>query len=259
MSFNFLYKPEILGKQYSVKEISFYEYKNVVKSIIETDALIVSEVFENFLKFLCPNLNNVTNLEKFLLLIKVRTLILGRNVEFVSNDVKIVYDVNNVFNFFNKKFPLFEYTFGNNNFKLSLPTTMLPKSDNIFDLVLDCIYSINDEVIQKDEKLEIINKLPALPIVDIYTKLIQYYNSVSIKIQHLDYTLTPFNDSFLSFTRSIYMYDLKNLYDLEYSLRRNLNLTSQDFNSLSLPECEIFLKNYQKEIETFNNQAAKVE
>jgi len=63
----------------------------------------------------------------------------------------------------------------------------------------------------------------------------------------------------ITFSQSILQYNLKNLYDLEYSLRRNLNLNSQDFTTLSLPECEILIKSLKDELAQIEKAQQKVD
>jgi hypothetical protein len=45
---------------------------------------------------------------------------------------------------------------------------------------------------------------------------------------------------------------MQGLYDMEYVLRKNLQLGASDFNTLSFPECNILIKMFKKdqEVET---------
>ena len=67
----------ILNKKFTIQEPSFNDYKNLVKQLQSTDE---DQVFENFLNNHIKN-QSTNLLEKFLLLLNLRGLVLGNKFE----------------------------------------------------------------------------------------------------------------------------------------------------------------------------------
>jgi hypothetical protein len=243
MSFKFVLPVEINGTTYHLDEPSYYDYKNLVKTIIDDDPDKLNRAFENFLAtYTNYSSSKTNNIVKFLLLIKLRTLILGNYVEFDVNKTRVNYDLNKVFEFFNK--PTINYTTNISGTEFEFgPPTSLYVSDNIFNLVMDCLYRMDGIELSNQDK----QNLPALPVMSISKNLLENI-SITMKIDFIDITLWPFDTSFLYFLKSIYMYNIQGLYDLEYTLRRNLNFSALDFSSVSFAECNVLYKNFEKEV-----------
>jgi hypothetical protein len=255
MSYNFVYNIDVLGENIQVREISFIEYRNLVKNIAVNDPIILSQSFEELLSNILITKIKLTLQQKFLILLKYRELIHGKNIEFIVNNTKINYSLDTVYDFFNKNATPYEYKYNQTTYKFLFPTNITTEP-NIFFKILDCIDSINNiktPTILKED----IEKFPALPVVEIYKNLIQHFQTFEFNINHIQYTISLFNDSIPVFLQAIFSYDIEGLYNLEYNLRRHLNFNIQDFNQHSLPECNILLKTYFKELADKESQAVE--
>lgn len=251
MKLNFTFNVQILNKKFKLREISFLEYRNLVKSIISDDPALIKSSFVEFLQSVCDKEpENVQ--EAFLLLLKYRELIHGKQIEFSVGDTKINYSSDDVFNFFNTEVSKIYYEINNEVLELGLPNSFITE-DNVIENTLCCIYSVDGR------KVLNFNDLPALPFQDIYKTILQNYISVKYKIKFIDYDLSFFDLSCLFFIKSIFLYDLQNLYDLEYTLRRNLNFSVNDLSTLSFPECNMLLKMHLKELAEEEKKANKVD
>jgi hypothetical protein len=241
-----------------LKEPSFYDYKNLVKSLIDQDPTITENVLCSFLNTFCSqNTENISNIEKLLLLIKFRSLLIGDSIEFETDSIKLSYSLKDIDYVLNKPTDFYIYTDDKATYKFGLPTKILP-NDNLLSLLCDCLYSINDTVITTP-KDELPDLLPALPIATIYTNLFEYYKDTKMFLPQINFTISPFDNSIVFFSRTILGYNLKSFYDLEYILRKNLNFTSNDFKTLSMPECDILFKIFKEELARLEKNVQKVD
>lgn len=243
MSFNFTLKVKVNDVEYQIAEPSFYDYKNLVKTIFDDDVDVTTNAFDNFLsKFVNINVHETPNITKFLLLIKLRTLILGNNVDFDVNDIRVTYSLNKVFDHFNVPLNTYSFNMNGNIFEFRTPSTLKP-NNSIFDFIMGCLYKIDGIPITNDDRPHV----PALPISTISGEILEII-SMKFEIEFINQTLWSIDGSFLAFLRSIFLYNIEGLYDLEYVLRRNLNFSAQDFTTLSFAECNVLFKNYEKEV-----------
>lgn len=243
MSFNFTLKVRVNDVDYLIAEPSFYDYKNLVKTIFDDDTDIITTAFDNFLcKFVNVDVDETPNITKFLLLLKLRTLILGNNIDFDVNDMRVTYNLNKIFDHFNVPLNTYSFNMNGNTFEFRTPSTLKPNG-SVFDFIMDCLYKIDGIPITKEDKPHI----PALPITTISNEILE---SISMKfdIEYVNQTLWSIDGSFLAFLKSVFSYNIEGLYDLEYVLRRNLNFSAQDFTTLSFAECNVLFKNYEKEV-----------
>jgi len=259
MKYNFKYNVNIQGKMFTLCEPTFYDYKNLVKALFDTDPAVVAKIFEHFLSNLCDvPINNINILEKFLLLLKIRGTILGDKIEFGNEVTKINYSTSRVYDFFNVKTELYSHEVDGIIYKFNLPSNFTT-NENPYDFIYDCLHSIDGTVITYENKQLIMDQLPALPAVDIYNNIFKHFEHMQMEISYINFFLTPLNDSFLSFLRSIYSYDLKSMYNFEYNLRRNLNFTTLDFDTLSFPECDIIFNKFKEELAQIEKENQNVD
>jgi len=226
---------------------------------MQSDMLVVEKVLNDFLVHCCGDkVLTASNLEKFLLLLKIRSLVLGDRLEFVANDVSVTFSVKTIIDNLNNPFEKYEYYDGTNKFVFNPPTKLYPNT-NPLDIIYDCLYSFNDEIVTGNLKNEPANYLPAIPISEFFTGIFNHYHNITYTVPYINLKINLLDDSMITFSQSVLQYNLKNLYDLEYSLRRNLNLNSQDFATLSLPECEILIKSLKDELAQIEKSQQKVD
>ena len=234
----------VQGNVSPLKEISFYEYRNLVKRLYDDDIVSVSNAFEDLLLATCSaKPKDLDILQKFIILLHLRNIVVSPMIEMVVNEVQINYPVNEIISALNKKIAACEYLYGDTKYTFGLPKELLPHQ-NIIAFVVNCLLKIDDGIFVDP------NQLPALPFNEITQLILNFYSDVKIVVPHVNQTLSPFDGSMLGFLKSIYTYDLKGLYDIEYTLRRNLGLHANDFQNLSLPECNIMLKNLNDDLKS---------
>ena len=243
MSFSFTFNIDIFSRRVKVRELSFYEYRNFVKTIATNDVEIISNSFNLLIKQITFKNENLNLQEKFLLLVKYREFILGKNIEYAIDDKILNYSTDNFFNFSNKQISYYEFEHNNHIYKFGLPKKPL-LGNNLFDTLSNCLYFIDEEIYNDD-----LNLLPALPVIQLLKKITAFYENYEFKIKYIDYTLSFFDASVIFLLKSLFTYEIQGLYDIEYALRKNLQFSANDFNTLSFPECIIIIKMYRKEQE----------
>ena len=258
MSIDFNFSVNILEKEYILKELSFLNYRNLVKSLLDSNEKNINLAFNNLLQFSCVNIKPVNSIEKFLILLKIRSVCVNESIQITTDNIRLNLYVNDIFSKINTPYKYFEYEVDGNIYYFDFPTN-LTHPDNIIDFVVDCLVKINDTIITSDIKQDIQRNLPALPINDIYKQIINHYTTFKYPIPALDYTINFFDLSAISFLRSIFFYDLQNLYDIEYTLRKHLHYTADDFKTFSLPECNIMINNINKEYNDLQKDKSAVD
>lgn len=243
MTYNFIFTQKVLNKTFRLREISFLEYRNLVKNILGDDIYAVEKALEDLISIALYDKQDLTVQEKFLLLLKYRELIHGKQIEFTTGNTKVNYSIDNIFDFFNRELPYYEYEVDGNVYKFGLPSKMIPERDYVIHIV-DSLKMINYQpVIDKN-----LSYLPALPLLEINKKISEYFEPLKFKIQYIDYDVSLNDISFLYFLKSIFIFDLQGLYDMEYALRKNLNFNVTDLSQLSFPECNLMLKLFNKDV-----------
>lgn len=256
MSLEFNFKIDAGNNSYYLKELSFVDYRNFVKTIVDTDEDVLKKSFTTLINNVCVGLKPKNIFELFLTLLKYRVIVIDPNITIDVDDRKGIFELDIIYSTLNSKYNLFEYRIEDTVYYFDFPNSLTPPSSKI-DLIFDCLAGINESVITPNDKPYLQDNLPALPVNTIYEGLIKHFKSFTYYIPQLDFTIDPFESySCLTFLRSIYFYDLKNLYDMEYMLRRNLNYSALDLTTFSLPECNIMLASYNKEVSEANKQSS---
>jgi hypothetical protein len=254
MTYDFIFTQKVLDKTFRLREISFLEYRSLVKNILNDDIFVVEKAFDDLLSATLLDKKDLTVQEKFLLLLKYRELIHGKQLEFIADEIKVNYSIDNIFDFFNRELPYYEYEIDGDIYKFGLPSKMIPDKDYVINIV-DSLKMINYEpVIDKN-----LCNLPALPLLEIRKKISEYFEPFKFKIQYIDYDVSLNDVSFLYFLKSIFIFDLQGLYDLEYALRKNLNFSINDLSQLSYPECNLMLKLFNKDVAEREKEENKVD
>lgn len=243
---------QILNKVITLKEPSFNDYKSLVKNLQTTDNFInaLNSFLENFTEVKSLNL-----LEKNLLLLNLRGLILGNELELNHDEKDYVFDINKLLDIFDKPYEYYEKEINGNVYTFDYIKDIY-SSDNRLNFICDGLIKINghDIDISLEEKLEI---LPAINFIDLFDEI---YNSMYTKDEiKLPFVDDPINiTNLLSFVVIMFKTDLLDLYKLEYICRKALNFNTLDFNTLTLPECRILLNFHNEDIRKENEQYNKL-
>jgi len=257
MSFNFSF-PIVLGdKTVNLKEISFNDYKNICKSFYnQTNARNLSNLFNKIIDTYVEGTPTLNVHEKIILLLNIRSLTLG-------TEVKINYDkksINLNTNFLVSKLTYnqepFEYKLDNTILTFGLPNNFVIDQNDFVNCICESLLSIsiggkeiNVKNFTSEQKMEILNSLPSIPLLEVYKAIYDNCIDFNLTIPTIDnFKLNLFDTSFLYFLKFIFDEKIETVLDLEYNLRRHLNYNSNDLNSVTYPESKIMLNKFAKEM-----------
>ena len=235
---------------YKITELSYFDYKNLVKSFLTDDLQVLNNVFDKLYKDNVFSKKEPTAFDKFKCLLYIRSLILGEDIEIGYNDKKYKLDTQHIIE--NTHIEESDLTSENLAFK-NFDTFYIPdlsnelyknlKSINLNGRDIDLS---NFNVNQKEEILDNISNIN-------FTQLIKdcgnYLSNSTIEV--LDRKLSVYNGDVLYFLKNIFNASLENLYDFEYILIKQLNLNTADFKNYSFTELKIF---YNKIVKEFTEQ-----
>lgn len=255
--FNFI----VNGKNVKLREISFYEFKNICKRILTDDLKDLNNIFNDVLNstITCEPLNC---LEKFQCLMILRNLIYGKEFTFFYDNTKIITDLTILTN--NIKFNIQDIIVNSNNitFYFNSPDNFF--TENLDDLLADCLKKIiinnkelNCNKLSLIEKKKLFNEL-SLPIFDTYKKLKNSLDDLNL-IFYKDATINIYDGSLLLFLKRVYQEDMMNLYSFEYTCIRGLKLHAADMERYTYPELKIFLQELNNEMKKSSKQPSGVD
>lgn len=242
---------DILGKEINVKEPSYNDYKKLLKNLTTNEN--VSKVFNDFI-YDCTGNSSFNILEKFILLLNLRGLILGNTYEVEYEEKNYSLDIDDILLEFDKKYELTILDINGNQYGFDYVNDF-EISDNKITFIADSLKVINGKVLELD-RLEKESILPALNFNNIYENLIEKLYQTKVNINFLNEDIHLFNC--LYFLKGIFNTDLLELYKLEYVCRKRLNFNSLDFDKCSLPECRILLNYHVEEVKKENDNAEQL-
>ncbi len=234
-------------------EISFLEYKNICKMILQDDISSINNVVEIVLSKV-DEYSELNIIEKFECFVYIRNSILGNEITIEVDSITMNFTLNDfLINVFN------ETNFEFNDCTFKTPKNFLHRDMQY--LVADYLYSYKENILYNssaDDKIAILNELdiPLLKIVDLISEN-RDSNDISILNDRVD--INVYNESILFFMKSILIQDLMQLYEFEYSLGRHLHITGNDLNCYTFPELKIHLNMLRKDIEKENSEANRPE
>tara|TARA_R110002126_G_scaffold27390_3_gene92014 strand:+ start:1575 stop:2348 length:774 start_codon:yes stop_codon:yes gene_type:complete len=235
---------------YKITELSYFEYKNLVKSFLTDDLQVLNKIFEKLYKDNVFTEKKPTAFDKLKCLLHIRSLILGEDVDLIYNDKN--YKLNTQHIIENTHIEERDLTSENLAFKnfdtffISDLTNELYKNLKSINLNGKKIDFSNFTLNQKEE---ILDNIPDLNFSQIVTDCGNYLTKSTIQV--LDTKLSVYNGDVLYFLKNIFNTSLENLYDFEYILIKQLNLNTADFKNYSFTELKIF---YNKIVKEFNAQ-----
>lgn len=243
--FNF----NVNNKNVKLREISFFEFKNICKKTFSDDIDDLNYIFEEIFNetVLSEKLNCI---EKLYCLLLLRNLIHGTDFVFVYEGKKITLNLNNILQ--NLIFSIKDIVIdsGDSTFYFNLPQNFYNKTIDSF--IADCLIKIKQDDREIDctsfthtEKKILLNEL-SLPIFETHKKLqaefdrnlIEFYKDIKVNI---------YDGSMLYFLKRLYYDDMSSLYTFEYTCIKNLNLGAIDMEKYTYAELKIFLQNLTKE------------
>ena len=242
---------------YKVTELSYFDYKNLVKNLLTEDIEVLNNVFNDiFNKHIDMQNKSLSLYDKFKLIIFLRSLILGEELQIEYKDKSYILDINYI---------LKNANIINEEIETDLLIFKTPTSFYIKDFtseVLNSIKSIkindkniNVEKFNSNEKIELFNEITDDNLMSVYNRTV--INLQKSVINFLDLELSVYNGDIILLFKNIFNTDLNNLYDFEYNLIRHLNINSQDFKNYSYSELKIFYNKLIKENKDNNKREEK--
>ena len=264
-----IYLP-ILKQTIRFKNLNNSHYFNILKFITNNDEEGLNDYFENLILDLIIDksiFSNLSNLEKFLILLEMRSSSVGDSLQITGNnsskiDLSIISIKNTIQNKLNELNLTKNLKCDNNyNVFLSIPKTFLIDDiDKMYTEIIDKI-EIQDETLKffnltSTEKELIINNIPATISVNILSFIKNIQSSIgdiniitgNEKFGLETIKLSVFDKTMFMFLKSIFTDDLYNYYELQYSLSNKMNVSYDHFMKMSPNECKLFINFYNKEM-----------
>jgi hypothetical protein len=272
----------ILKKDIRIEPISNRYFFDLIKYITNNDDEGINDYLEYVINEIVvdkENINNISNLEKFLILLNSKSFSSGNKIQIMgTNQVKSEVSLSSIYKNILLKTEGIDFSdkivSDNIEIKLSLPKKL--KIDNVDDIYKEVIneVKIDNECVKfylltDKEKDDIINSIPVLIINDIleYIKKIQnifskiYIISGGENKGFDDIKLNVFDNTIFYFVKSLFNDNLKNFYELQYVIINKILLSYEHFLSLTPNDCKMFINLYNEDIkkqqeEQKNSQSA---
>jgi hypothetical protein len=248
-----------LDKKIKIKEINNCYYIDILKFIQNSN---LEELINFFDLIISENtdadINALTNLDKFCILIEMRSVSIGNIIEFSIDNKNIKYNLSDIctkiqnLKNINKTIKI-----DNLNFELGIPKKLIIPNYN--DIIQSCIKKINDidlDTFTNIEKESLYKMIPAHIYNDIKNFIIEnteYIESqnifnLSIVESFKDFKINPFNNSLIELLKNIYSDNLMNFYDLQFNLITKLHISYDHFMSMTYNEARMYVAMQNKEI-----------
>ena len=264
-----IYLP-IIKQTIRFKNLNNSHYFDILKFITNNDEEGLNDYFENLILDLIIDksvFRDLSNLEKFLILLEMRSSSVGDSLQITGNNAsKIDLSLMSIKNTIQSKVDKLDLNVClkcgiNYNVYISIPKIFLINDiDKMYTEIIDKI-EINDEVLSffnltYIEKNLIISNIPATISGDILSYIKDIQSSIgdiniitgNEKFGLETIKLSVFDKTMFMFLKSIFTDDLYNYYELQYSLSNKMNVTYDHFMKMSPNECKLFINFYNNEM-----------
>lgn len=267
----------VLKKTVKFNHINNKHYFEILKFITNNDDEGLNEYFEWLLTELIidkENIKHLTNLEKFLIFLDLRSACLGDIIQLTTStngkvDILLSSIKNNIINK-TKELELCRISNSDGiQTKLCIPNSFIIDSiDKIYKDIIKWI-KIDDEEINffyltDSESDNIIKNIPASVTNEIlnFIKINEEINKINIitennKIGLSGIQLSVFDKSMFLFLKSIFNDNLLNFYEVQYALITKMNISYEHFLQMNMNEARIFINLYNKEMKKQQEENSK--
>jgi len=240
---------------YEIAELSYFEYKHLVKSFISADDEKLIKIFERLLSSKIKAERRLHIGDKIKILLLLRCLILGEEININYEGKNYNYNLNTMINSiaFNKK------DFCYNDMVFKVPRNLFYSSkfscliDNFHSFKLNGEIKIIDEYTYKQKEL-ILQNLLQMKVSNLVKEFSEYLESFSIGYIN-NITINLFDINLLKLIKNFYTSDLNEMYNLEYNILHFLKFDSNVFDRYGLPELRIFVNKFNKEQEELSKKS----
>lgn len=262
-----IYLP-LLNREIRYSTLKNELYVELLKYITNNDDDGIANFFDYILES-CINdkklINELSNVEKFLILLDIRSISLGDTLEFIIKNKEIKYHItfikNNILKSLSKVREIAKlFNYDDISIELGIPNKLkIDSIDLIYKEVIKKIticgqteyfYDLDDESKDKIESI-----LPAKFTDDLYNYIketkqaIDGINIITGK-ENIGTDTIPVNfydNTMFAFLKSIYGENLLNMYELEYNLTCKLGISYDRFIKMTPNECKLFINFYNKD------------
>jgi len=239
-------------ESYEITELSYFEYKNLVKNLFTDDPWVLNQVFNNTINNSVKGNKEIDIFDKVKILLFLRSLTLGEDFDITFKEKNYKMNINSIVN---------NISINSNEIVSDRVTFKKSNSFYVENLLNEVIISIekivldNGEInfskLTNEQKDIIFNEISDSNISQIVNSIADNLKQDNLNL--FDMNLNLHNGDILYFLKNIFKTDLNSLYDLEYTLIKNLNLNTVDFQNYSLSEMKILLNKLKDEYKE-NNQ-----
>lgn len=251
-----------------VKSITNKMHENLQKFLLEGDDELIEQSFENIVATCTQcNDNELCNMDKFILLCKIRSISYSSTVNLVNaENATINIDLEHIIEQLQ-------------NIKLAPCTSNLDAMSITFDLphqlflkheeiLINCIHCINDlhmHSLSKQNRDKILNVLNSKILADAAEYIVQtskkfdetYFIPDVESLKFNSFKINPFNQSLFEILKIIYKEDLLNFYKTKYLCLTKLHMSCSDYDELAPADARLFLSFYNEEIAQQNESLKK--
>jgi len=269
MSFHLNFTSPTLNKNFKLKELSFSQYRTLNKFLINNNNNHISEYLDIILHECLVEKNeflDLSSFDKFCALFLLRCTCISPEIEFLKNNLK---SKASLLPFLQKcldfKTEFFETVKVDENIELKLSLPKIFFFETYFDAMYESIDSVyhNGNLVEYSNKKELVEILPAgvlnslkefsEKITDAFKPLV-----LNIGVNEKDqFSLTPYNLSFLEILKALFSANLKNIFELQYVLVSKCRYNPDYVDKNTLAENLILLSVYEEEVKKINEEQSK--
>ena len=254
-------------RQVKYAEFSNSHHFNVIKYMSTNDDVVIENTFNEVIYDLTgEDATKMFAVDKFCLLLDVRSVALGDKIEFKTNtQAKAAFNLSGILNTVRKVIEpatlCHDVQVGDVVLTTSVPRRM--RTTNVDDLVHNSIYTIRDQQdvyyfddMSHAEQQALMSSLPAEVLNDIIKCINTNQNIIKdtylvrenaeIGVDAMPFGL--YDNSLFAFLKSIYSEDLMSFYELQYSLITKLHISYDHFMQMTPNECRVFINIHNKEM-----------
>ena len=223
---------------YKITELSYFEYKNLVKNLISAEDHRVVDIFEEIINNKVESKTELNIGNKIKILLLLRSITLGEEIEL------------------NLKTEQFKYR----SLIFNAPKKIHYKSkfecliDNFYSFVIDGKIKIIEEYTYKQKEI-LLQNLIGFETKELTNEFNEYISNFCLKYID-DAEINLYDINLLKFIKSLFQIDLNEMYDIEYNIMNHLKFDPAVFNMYGLPELRIFLNKFIKEQEESKKQTS---
>lgn len=240
---------------------------NVIKYMSTNDDQVVENMFDEIVHDLTgEDAAKMFAVDKFCLLLDIRSVALGDKIEFKTNtQVKAAFNLSSIMNNIRQVLSpvvlCHDVCVGDVVLTTAIPRRM--QTSNVDDLVHNSIYTIRDhhdvyyfDDMSDAEQHALLSSLPADVLNEMITNINK--NQLAVKDTYLirennnigidAFPFGLYDNSLFAFLKSIYSEDLMGFYELQYSLITKLHISYDHFMQMTPNECRVFINIHNKEM-----------